>query len=59
MYYECWGEFALKAILHRAIATTAVDEIALLRSCAHAAAGVARKGGAAALGLALVVLKHE
>lgn len=50
---------SLEAILHRAVATTAVDEVALLRGRAHAAAGVARKGGIAALGLALVVLEHE
>ena len=49
----------LKAVLHRAVAATAVDEVTLLRGRAHAAAGVARKGGAAALGLALIVLEHE
>jgi hypothetical protein len=49
----------LEAILYRAIATTAVDKVALLRSRAHAAAGVARKRRVAALGLALVVLEHE
>ena len=49
----------LNAIIReRAVATTLVDVVALLGSCAHAAT-IAAEGGTAALRLALIVLEDE
>ena len=50
---------SLESIFHRAVATTGVEELALVRGRADTASAVARKARTAALGLALVVLEHE
>ena len=56
---DCFEEDYLDSVIgERAVAATLVDVVTLL-GCRADAATVAAEGGAAALGLALVVLEHE
>ena len=56
---DCFEEAYLDSVIgERAVATTLVDVVALL-GCRADAATIAAEGGAAALGLALVVLEDE